>query len=203
MARAHGIEAAAGRLGGNCWQTGRIPGLTGGASLRARQEAGGSAALLPTEAPHSGPPAVQDNEWPPSSPFVGSGGAVGISTPTTVTDVPANRYDLLCLEGLVRGLQVFKERIEAPRYKRILRENGAIQSLIFTEELVNGHSERPPDREPHHATVNAAVTTLYAPKLLTGEVRATDGGRGCLLLARGGRNSVEAAHAPIGTDKRE
>ena len=25
-------------------------------------------------------------------------------------DVPANRYDLLCLEGLVRGLQVFKQR---------------------------------------------------------------------------------------------
>lgn len=25
-------------------------------------------------------------------------------------DVPANRYDLLCLEGLVRGLQVFKEK---------------------------------------------------------------------------------------------
>lgn len=25
-------------------------------------------------------------------------------------DVPANRYDLLCLEGLVRGLQVFKNR---------------------------------------------------------------------------------------------
>ena len=23
-------------------------------------------------------------------------------------DVPANRYDLLCLEGLVRGLHVFK-----------------------------------------------------------------------------------------------
>uniref|UniRef100_A0A4W2GCV6 Phenylalanyl-tRNA synthetase subunit beta n=1 Tax=Bos indicus x Bos taurus TaxID=30522 RepID=A0A4W2GCV6_BOBOX len=28
-------------------------------------------------------------------------------------DVPANRYDLLCLEGLVRGLQVFKERKRA------------------------------------------------------------------------------------------
>lgn len=25
-------------------------------------------------------------------------------------DVPANRYDLLCLEGLVRGLQVFKQK---------------------------------------------------------------------------------------------
>lgn len=25
-------------------------------------------------------------------------------------DVPANRYDLLCIEGLVRGLQVFKNK---------------------------------------------------------------------------------------------
>lgn len=25
-------------------------------------------------------------------------------------DVPANRYDLLCLEGLVRGLQVFRNK---------------------------------------------------------------------------------------------
>nr|XP_033815551.1 phenylalanine--tRNA ligase beta subunit [Geotrypetes seraphini] len=49
-------------------------------------------------------------------------------------DVPANRYDLLCLEGLVRGLQVFKERIEAPRYKRIPPSNGEPQRLIITEE---------------------------------------------------------------------
>uniref|UniRef100_A0AAY4DI24 Phenylalanine--tRNA ligase beta subunit n=1 Tax=Denticeps clupeoides TaxID=299321 RepID=A0AAY4DI24_9TELE len=34
-------------------------------------------------------------------------------------DVPANRYDLLCLEGLVRGLQVFKQKIEAPYYRRV------------------------------------------------------------------------------------
>ncbi|XP_001365748.1 phenylalanine--tRNA ligase beta subunit [Monodelphis domestica] len=51
-------------------------------------------------------------------------------------DVPANRYDLLCLEGLVRGLQVFKERIKAPRYKRIKPNNGQIQRLIITEETV-------------------------------------------------------------------
>ena len=25
-------------------------------------------------------------------------------------DVPANRYDLLCLEGIARGLQVFKDK---------------------------------------------------------------------------------------------
>ncbi|XP_075425795.1 phenylalanine--tRNA ligase beta subunit [Ascaphus truei] len=49
-------------------------------------------------------------------------------------DVPANRYDLLCMEGLVRGLQVFKERIDAPRYKRITPANGDLQRLIITEE---------------------------------------------------------------------
>ncbi|XP_053164655.1 phenylalanine--tRNA ligase beta subunit isoform X2 [Hemicordylus capensis] len=49
-------------------------------------------------------------------------------------DVPANRYDLLCLEGLVRGLQVFKERIRSPRYKRIIPPNGEIQRLTITEE---------------------------------------------------------------------
>ncbi|XP_066137221.1 phenylalanine--tRNA ligase beta subunit isoform X3 [Saccopteryx bilineata] len=48
-------------------------------------------------------------------------------------DVPANRYDLLCLEGLVRGLQVFKERIKPPVYKRVMPK-GEIQKLIITEE---------------------------------------------------------------------
>ncbi|XP_003218316.1 phenylalanine--tRNA ligase beta subunit isoform X1 [Anolis carolinensis] len=51
-------------------------------------------------------------------------------------DVPANRYDLLCLEGLVRGLQVFKERIRAPRYKKITPPSGEIQKLVITEETV-------------------------------------------------------------------
>ena len=32
-------------------------------------------------------------------------------------DVPANRYDLLCIEGLVRSLQIFKGVIPAPLYK--------------------------------------------------------------------------------------
>nr|XP_056705904.1 phenylalanine--tRNA ligase beta subunit [Euleptes europaea] len=49
-------------------------------------------------------------------------------------DVPANRYDLLCLEGLVRGLQVFKERIRAPRYKKITPPPGELQRLSITEE---------------------------------------------------------------------
>ncbi|KAM4770733.1 phenylalanine--tRNA ligase beta subunit [Rhinophrynus dorsalis] len=57
-------------------------------------------------------------------------------------DVPANRYDLLCLEGLVRGLQVFKERKEAPRYKRIAPADKELQRLFITEEtaLVRPHA---------------------------------------------------------------
>ncbi|TRY99053.1 hypothetical protein DNTS_009753, partial [Danionella cerebrum] len=50
-------------------------------------------------------------------------------------DVPANRYDLLCLEGLVRGLQVFKEKSDAPLYKRVSPADGAEpQRLVITEE---------------------------------------------------------------------
>ncbi|KAM9733543.1 phenylalanine--tRNA ligase beta subunit isoform 1-T1 [Menidia menidia] len=49
-------------------------------------------------------------------------------------DVPANRYDLLCLEGLVRGLQVFKNQVEAPRYRRVSPVSGEPQRLIVTKE---------------------------------------------------------------------
>ncbi|XP_056297065.1 phenylalanine--tRNA ligase beta subunit isoform X2 [Pseudoliparis swirei] len=49
-------------------------------------------------------------------------------------DVPANRYDLLCLEGLVRGLQVFKNKLEAPRYRRVGPVSGEPQRLIITTE---------------------------------------------------------------------
>lgn len=34
-------------------------------------------------------------------------------------DVPANRYDLLCVEGLTRALLVFQEKMKAPFYKRV------------------------------------------------------------------------------------
>lgn len=52
------------------------------------------------------------------------GGEVDEETQKTLSDreiykvdVPANRYDLLCLEGLVRSLQVFKGKMHAPLYK--------------------------------------------------------------------------------------
>jgi len=34
-------------------------------------------------------------------------------------DVPANRYDLLCVEGLTMGLQIFQEKFNAPLYRCI------------------------------------------------------------------------------------
>uniref|UniRef100_A0A3P9GYG9 Phenylalanine--tRNA ligase beta subunit n=1 Tax=Oryzias latipes TaxID=8090 RepID=A0A3P9GYG9_ORYLA len=55
-------------------------------------------------------------------------------------DVPANRYDLLCLEGLVRGLQVFKNKLEAPRYRRVSPTTGEVQRLIITKEVGLPHA---------------------------------------------------------------
>lgn len=34
-------------------------------------------------------------------------------------DIPANRYDLLCLEGLVAGLMVFQKKQQQPKFQRI------------------------------------------------------------------------------------
>ena len=47
-------------------------------------------------------------------------------------DIPANRYDLLCLEGLVRGLLIFQGLIEIPRYQAVDPANGSRQKLIVT-----------------------------------------------------------------------
>nr|XP_022336972.1 phenylalanine--tRNA ligase beta subunit-like [Crassostrea virginica] len=44
-------------------------------------------------------------------------------------EIGANRYDLLCIEGLVRGLLVFLEKIQAPRYKTVPAWPGKSQML--------------------------------------------------------------------------
>ncbi|KAJ8320237.1 hypothetical protein KUTeg_001824 [Tegillarca granosa] len=44
-------------------------------------------------------------------------------------EIPANRYDLLCREGLFRGLRVFLQMMEAPRYKRIQPDKDKIQRM--------------------------------------------------------------------------
>lgn len=49
-------------------------------------------------------------------------------------DIPANRYDLLCLEGLSRGLLVFLQKIEAPIYSKVEAADGQGQKLIIKPE---------------------------------------------------------------------
>ncbi|XP_066145174.1 phenylalanine--tRNA ligase beta subunit isoform X1 [Euwallacea fornicatus] len=45
-------------------------------------------------------------------------------------DIPANRYDLLCLEGLVQGLQVFQRNMDPPVFKAIKPAEGSVEKLI-------------------------------------------------------------------------
>ncbi|XP_052286915.1 phenylalanine--tRNA ligase beta subunit-like [Dreissena polymorpha] len=44
-------------------------------------------------------------------------------------EVPANRYDLLCIEGIGRALLVFLEKLKAPRYKSVPPASGKRQQL--------------------------------------------------------------------------
>jgi phenylalanyl-tRNA synthetase beta chain len=57
-------------------------------------------------------------------------------------EIPANRYDLLCLEGLVHGLLVFQGKLSPPHYKAVTPEKGSIQKLILTPatQLVRPHA---------------------------------------------------------------
>ena len=32
-------------------------------------------------------------------------------------DIPANRYDMLCLEGIARALNIFNRRLPVPQYR--------------------------------------------------------------------------------------
>lgn len=46
-------------------------------------------------------------------------------------DIPANRYDLLCLEGLVQGLLVFLGKMKFPEFKKV--DGGKREKLVVTE----------------------------------------------------------------------
>lgn len=49
-------------------------------------------------------------------------------------EVPANRYDLLCMEGLTRGLLVFLNKMQAPQYRAMEPKYGPIQRMIVKPE---------------------------------------------------------------------
>ncbi|KAJ7068401.1 hypothetical protein C8F01DRAFT_1336035 [Mycena amicta] len=63
---------------------------------------------------------------------------VDIDRPQLKIEIPANRYDLLCIEGISRALRVFlkKSDAQAPRYKLVLPpggESGLLTATIHPE----------------------------------------------------------------------
>uniref|UniRef100_A0A915Q378 phenylalanine--tRNA ligase n=1 Tax=Setaria digitata TaxID=48799 RepID=A0A915Q378_9BILA len=50
-------------------------------------------------------------------------------------DLPANRYDLLCIEGLSRALRIFKNEIEPPIYRQYTPSHRRQQIIIRPEIL--------------------------------------------------------------------
>ncbi|XP_034187611.2 phenylalanine--tRNA ligase beta subunit isoform X1 [Osmia lignaria lignaria] len=55
-------------------------------------------------------------------------------------DIPANRYDLLCLEGLSIGLLIFLNKLDIPKYTAISPSTGP-QKIIMSEQClkIRGH----------------------------------------------------------------
>ncbi|KAJ7094640.1 hypothetical protein B0H15DRAFT_132061 [Mycena belliarum] len=52
--------------------------------------------------------------------------------PQLKIEIPANRYDLLCIEGISRALRVFIGKTEAPRYKLVMPAGGEASLLNVT-----------------------------------------------------------------------
>ncbi|XP_020718334.1 phenylalanine--tRNA ligase beta subunit isoform X2 [Bombus terrestris] len=55
-------------------------------------------------------------------------------------DIPANRYDLLCLEGLALGLLIFQKQMDIPQYTKIFPSTNT-QKIIMTKQCmkIRGH----------------------------------------------------------------
>ncbi|WIA12159.1 hypothetical protein OEZ85_012231 [Tetradesmus obliquus] len=49
-------------------------------------------------------------------------------------DIPANRYDMLCLEGIARALNIFKGRLEAPQYRLADMKGKPLLQLVVKPE---------------------------------------------------------------------
>lgn len=65
----------------------------------------------------------------------GSDKAEGLSDrPLLKIDIPANRYDLLCIEGISRALNIFLGKSSLPAYQVVQPEQGMVQ-IINTSEI--------------------------------------------------------------------
>jgi hypothetical protein len=68
-------------------------------------------------------------------------------------DIPANRYDMLCLEGIARALNIFNRTIEVPQYKVANITGELMHQIKFPDNCASMHSDLTQVQSPvlHHA----------------------------------------------------
>ncbi|PGH04847.1 phenylalanine-tRNA ligase, beta subunit [Polytolypa hystricis UAMH7299] len=54
--------------------------------------------------------------------------------PQLKIEIPANRYDLLCIEGIALMLNIFRGRTPTPNYRLVAPPDGELQSITIKEE---------------------------------------------------------------------
>ncbi|PGH08359.1 phenylalanine-tRNA ligase, beta subunit [Blastomyces parvus] len=54
--------------------------------------------------------------------------------PQLKIEVPANRYDLLCIEGIALMLNIFREKAPSPQYRLVSPPNGELETIVVKEE---------------------------------------------------------------------
>ncbi|KAK2690304.1 hypothetical protein QWA68_011162 [Fusarium oxysporum] len=54
--------------------------------------------------------------------------------PQLKIEIPANRYDMLCFEGIVTNLNIFRGRIEPPKYRIVEPASGKLESITVKPE---------------------------------------------------------------------
>jgi len=50
-------------------------------------------------------------------------------------DIPANRYDLLCIEGIARALNIFTGRLETPNFQKVEPVDGKRQQMVVKSSV--------------------------------------------------------------------
>ena len=56
--------------------------------------------------------------------------------PTLKIEMPANRYDMLCFEGISRTLAVFQGVAQPPKYKLVRPASGKLEKITVSPETM-------------------------------------------------------------------
>jgi hypothetical protein len=98
-------------------------------------------------------------------------------------DIPANRYDMLCLEGIARALNIFKGRVPAPQYRLadMRGEPGPLLQLKLENYFPPGIIRN--STPPQHTHTQTTRTVALAVAAYLGAGRAWWVIQSCMSLA--------------------